>query len=147
MKVKNIKKADLIKKPLTMIGEEIERYRESASDQIFGSVDEENPVLEAMQQKTEESETTKEEDKKRRKFITDRETLDAELKKQQELEENKMKEWSKGVEEHLKIINPGDKMQKEDIIPLTSKQKRGMMPGAPGTAKGGSGMEVVKSKQ
>ncbi len=139
--------------PTRMIGsftDEMEGVAESIKDQITGDKppDQPDPIAESMRQGLEDEEAKKDnKPSSERKFIKTREELESELRKMQSVSQQKLKDWKEGVDEQLKIVDPGEHLKKDDVIPLTTKPKRGMMPGMPGTAKGGSGMEVVKSKQ
>lgn len=143
---------DVIRKVIGGITEESEKFVDSAVSQVTGrgtdKTDQPNPIAEAMQQKTEADEIEKQNKlNKQRKFIRTREELDNELQKlkQQELEREKQR--MEETERRFKIVDPGGGMEEKPVIPLTTKPKRGQMPGRPGTAKGESGPEVRRSKQ
>ena len=145
------KEKDYLDRVFNAATEEVEKFGQSIASQFTETTQEkdlQNPISEAMQQKTEDQEKVKTGDLNvQKKFVRTREELDNELKKIRDSEQEKLNTWSKNVNENLKIVNPGENIKNELVIPLTTKPKRGMMPGMPGTAKGGSGMEVVKSKQ
>ena len=155
--MKKNKSNDLINRSIGSVSEEVENFGRSIRSQLVGDgKEEESPIVEAVQQKiADENGYTGNENElnkkaglsERRKYIKTREEMDEELKKLKIESEEKLKNWRSSVEEKINIIHPGEKMQKEDSIPLTTKPKRGMVPGMPGTAKGGSGMEVLKRKQ
>lgn len=141
-------KKDIIGKMADAVSEETEKVGESITAQIFGDNSEQpNPITEAMQQKT-EGEAEKQNDVNiKRKFIRTREELDRQLQEIQKRDEEKKKTWSEDVERQFKIVDPGEGMESKPAIVMTSKPKRGMMRGKPGTAKGETGPEVRKSQQ
>jgi hypothetical protein len=82
-----------------------------------------------------------------RNFIERREELENELKMLRKKAEDQEKEWNEEVANRMNISEPGKIMNEKTFIPLTTKPKRGQMPGKPGTARGETGPEVRKSKQ
>lgn len=142
-------KKDIIGKISDVVSEETEKVGQSITAQIFGdSTESPNPITEAMQQKTENEEIEKQNAiNKQRKFIQTREELDRQLHEIKKHDEEKKKTWSEDVERQFKIVEPGEGMGEKPAIVLTSKPRRGMMRGKPGTAKGETGPEVRKSQQ
>lgn len=132
--------------------EEVEKFGQSITSQVTGdnnsSADQPDPIVEAMQQKTEEEEIEKHNKlDKLRKHIRTQEELNNELKMLQQKAMEAEKARIQETERQFKIIDPGEGMEQKQAIPLTSKPKRGQMPGKPGTSKGETGPEVRKSKQ
>jgi hypothetical protein len=141
-------KKDMVGKMADTVSEETEKIGESISTQIFGNnTEQSNPIAEAMQQKTEEETEKQNTVNIKRKFIQTREELDRQLHEIQKRDEEQKKTWSEEVDRQFKITNPGEGMEEKPAIPLSSKPKRGMMRGKPGTAKGETGPEVRKSQQ
>lgn len=141
---------DIVNRIIGTASEEVENIGDSITTQVAGDVsgDQPSPITEAMQQKTDEQDLEKQNElTKQKKFIKTREELDAELQELKKKRAEQEKAWKEDVERQLKIIDPGEDMQEKQVIPLTSKPKRGQMQGKPGTAKGETGMEVRKSKQ
>lgn len=140
---------DITSKVIGGLSEETEKFTESVVGQISGSAEtqEEDPIKQAMQQKTEEEEMEKQNKlDKQKKFIRTRQELDDELKQLQQKAAELEKARNEEIERQFKIVDPGESMEEKPVV-LTSKPKRGQMPGRPGTAKGETGMEVRKSKQ
>ena len=147
---KNNKDIDIANRIAQAASEEIEKIGQSIGTQITGEIptDQKNPIVEAMEQKTEEVDDEKQTDiKKMQNFIERREELENELKVVKKKAENQEKEWNEGVKDQFNIVEPGSSMEAKTSIPMTSKPKRGQMPGSPGTARGETGPEVRKSKQ
>ncbi len=142
---------DIVGLVINAASEEVEKVGDSVVTQVAGesaSSDQQNPISEAMQQKTEEEETGKQNKiNEQKRFLRTREDLDVELRELKKKREEQEKTWSEEAERQFKIIDPGENMVEKPAIPLTSKPKRGQMPGRPGTAKGETGPEVRKSKQ
>ncbi len=140
-----------ISRVIGAVTEETEKLFDSLVGQVTGdstaNADQSNPIAEAMQQKTEVEGIEKQNKINRvRKHIRTQEALDNELKmiRQKAMEAEKAR--AEETERQFKVIDPGESME-EKPLPLTSKPKRGMMQGKPGTSKGETGPEVRKSKQ
>jgi len=140
---------DFIGRIVGAVSEETEKVGESITRQVLGDESEQpSPIAQAMQQKTEEGEIQKRNTvTKQRKFIQTREELNRQLEEIKKHNSEKIKNWSEEVDRQFKIVDPGQGMEEKPSIPLTSKPKRGMMKGKPGTAKGETGPEVRKSQQ
>jgi len=144
------KDVDLANRIAQAASEEIDKIGESIGTQITGelSTDQKDPIVEAMEQKTEDKGEEKQDNiKKMRNFIERRAELENELKMAGKKAEDKKKEWNENIKHQLNIVEPGSIMNEKTPIPLTTKPKRGQMPGTPGTARGETGPEVRKSKQ
>src|SRR3972149_7487178 len=128
---------DIIFRIANTASEEVEKFGTSVTSQIAGesAVDQPNPIAEAMQQKTEEEEIEKQNLKnKQRKFIQTQEELNEKLKMLQREDEEKKKAWAENVDRQFNIVSPGQSMDEKPALPLSSKPKRGQMPGKPGSA-------------
>jgi hypothetical protein len=103
-------------------------------------------VTEAMQQTLQPPLSDEETRKINTQFIARTQRLEEEIESYRKKREGEDKQrWIKGGIS-TNVVGPGEPMSKPLEIPK-SKPSRGAIPGAPGTAKGGSGPEVRKSKQ
>lgn len=146
---KKNKDGNIIDRVIGTASEEVEKVGQSIGSQVTGEVasEEPNPIVEAMKLSSDDDPELQNKLNKQKKFIRTREELDKELEEVRRKRQEQEKAWSESVDQQFKIVDPGGNMQEEPAIPLTSKPKRGQMPGKPGTAKGETGMEVRKSKQ
>ena len=147
---KKNKDIDLANRIAQAASEEIDKIGESIGTQVMGETvnESKSPIVEAMEQKTEDMDEEKQADiKKMRNFIERREELENELKVVRKKAEDQEKEWNENINHQLNIVEPGKIINERTPIPLTTKPKRGQMPGMPGTARGETGPEVRKSKQ
>ena len=146
---KKNKDGNIIDRVIGTASEEVEKVGQSIGSQVTGEAASEqpNPIVEAMQQSSDDDNEKQNELMKKKKFIRTREEMDRELEEIRRKRLEQEKAWSEGVDQQFKIVDPGENMQAEPAIPLSSKPKRGQMPGKTGTAKGETGMEVRKSKQ
>lgn len=143
--------------PTRIIGsftDELDNIAVSIQEQITGSGTEnrENPIVEAMQETSEELKDDKnvkevKANQAKRFYIRSKAQLEEDLKKIQREDQERLSSWREDIDRQMKIVEPGEEFHGKNVIPLTSKPKRGKMPGMPGTSKSGNGMEVVKSKQ
>jgi hypothetical protein len=150
------KAKDVAKSVRDRAKEEVEEIAQHAQKQITGGEQEVHPsgnipqatssVAEAMQQSSQPPLSDEEKKKINTQFIDRSKKLEEEIESYRKKREDEDRQrWTEG-RTLSNIVGPGEPMSKPLEIPK-SKPSRGKTPGMPGTAKGGTGPEVRKSKQ
>jgi hypothetical protein len=147
---------DVLKSTRGRAKEEVEEMAQHVQKQITGGEGEDrltkdasqttSTIAEAMQQSSQPPLSDEEKKKINTQFIDRTKKLEEELESYRKKREDEDKQrWMEG-EVSENVVGPGEPMSKSLEIPK-SKPSRGKMPAMPGTAKGGTGPEVRKSKQ
>jgi hypothetical protein len=149
------KAEEAIKQIKKGVGEEVGEVLKHAEGQIVSTSEvhptedkkqpEISPIMEALQQASQESLTDEEKEKRQRDFIERMQNAEEELKKERAKDEEKLKAWRENVETAMKIVAPGEAMEKPLEIPGSKPSRgKGKMKGKPGTE---PTLETRKSKQ
>lgn len=135
------------------IGDEVNEILKHAESQVAGNPvhpedqshdnNQVSPIAEAIQQTVEPPLNDEEKVKRQRAFIQRVEKANQELDEIRKKEEEKLKSWAERSDSEMKIVSPGEPIEKGLEIPR-SKPARGKTPTKPGTE---PNIEIRKGQQ